>query len=81
MDDLHAHILSVLADERTRVLSAVHVLDELDLRGVSPEMSEFDAALADLEDAGRIRIQNKSAPRNEWQLTLRSAPKQSEPLP
>ena len=79
MTTLQEHILAVLADDRSRVASAAHVLDELDLRGISFEMTEFDAALDALEDAERIRIQNKSAPRNEWQLVLRSRPAGSDP--
>lgn len=72
MAELHEEILTILAEEQTRVVSVAYVLEELDLRGVSFEMGEFDGVLKELEEGGHIRIMNKTDPQNDWQLKLRS---------
>lgn len=70
---LRRQLVRILDAHGARVTSAAYVLDQLDRQGTEFSLDEFDATLRALRADGEIRIRNRSAPRNDWQLE-RTAP-------
>lgn len=70
--ELQSEILTLLREQSSHVTSAGYVVDELDRQGTSFTLDEFDTALIELQDRGEIRLKNRTAPLNDWQIHTRA---------